>query len=149
MSTCNGITASGRRCTRKSNGREFCYQHAEGNRFNQLKPDECPVCCESLENQRTRLECGHWIHIECIIRSAKEECPLCRCKLTLPRRARQRIQELTRQREEERIEEEHEELMMGEFNDEPLYYLIYEIIEVIMDRESDHFGPDTRADTGT
>lgn len=47
---------------------------------------ECPVCYISIEDYILPLEpCGHRIHTECIIKSGKAKCPLCResiCNLT-------------------------------------------------------------------
>ncbi len=45
------------------------------------KSSECPVCFESLENQKKSLHCGHWVHAECIMKQVKSECPLCRAKI--------------------------------------------------------------------
>jgi hypothetical protein len=42
------------------------------------KPSECPICYESLENEKTPLNCGHWIHINCVKKHFRPECPLCR-----------------------------------------------------------------------
>lgn len=45
------------------------------------KPPDCPVCFESLENQKIPLQCGHWIHDNCISISIKHgmwQCPICR-----------------------------------------------------------------------
>ena len=37
-------------------------------RFIQGKPEECPICYESLKKkQQKALECGHWSHFECLI----------------------------------------------------------------------------------
>jgi hypothetical protein len=46
------------------------------------KPCECPVCFESL-NEDKALSCGHWVHKNCIIRSKKDTCPLCRKQVEL------------------------------------------------------------------
>ena len=34
-----------------------------------------------LETEETPLECGHWIHRECLVKSVKHTCPLCREKM--------------------------------------------------------------------
>ena len=36
---------------------------------------ECPVCTENINSS---LNCGHFVHKECIIKSGKNECPICR-----------------------------------------------------------------------
>jgi hypothetical protein len=46
-----------------------------------MNPDsnyiECCVCTENIY-KKTKLICGHHIHKECIIKSGKNECPICR-----------------------------------------------------------------------
>ncbi len=45
------------------------------------KPDSCIICTEnSILN---RFECGHWLHIECLKKQFKPECPLCRMPLNI------------------------------------------------------------------
>ena len=52
------------------------------------KPSECPVCYEPLETDKA-LSCGHWVHKSCIIKSKKDNCPMCRQKVKLTRRERE------------------------------------------------------------
>lgn len=52
------------------------------------KPSECPVCYEALETDKA-LSCGHWVHKSCIIKSKKDNCPMCRQKIKLTRRERE------------------------------------------------------------
>jgi len=49
------------------------------------KPDNCCVCFESLNKTNQSLECGHWVHIECIKqqRDVVAKCPLCRQVLNI------------------------------------------------------------------
>lgn len=49
------------------------------------KPSECPVCYEPLETDKA-LSCGHWVHKSCIIKSKKDNCPMCRQKVRLSRK---------------------------------------------------------------
>lgn len=60
--------------------------------FNQcakeLKKEEknnskCPVCKGSCASQRSSLECGHWVHIQCVVRSGCNCCPVCNTKVKL------------------------------------------------------------------
>lgn len=44
------------------------------------KPDECIICYEKL-NEEHPLECGHWLHISCVEKHFKPECPICRAPL--------------------------------------------------------------------
>lgn len=50
--------------------------------FKQDKPDECIICTDQM-NENTPLECGHWIHTECVKKHFKPECPLCRTSLNI------------------------------------------------------------------
>ena len=45
------------------------------------KPENCPVCFEEL-NDTDFIECGHWVHMECIKKSNTNKCPICRHKLS-------------------------------------------------------------------
>ena len=54
------------------------------------KPSECPVCYEPLETDKA-LSCGHWVHKSCIIKSKKDNCPMCRQKVKLTRREREEM----------------------------------------------------------
>ena len=47
------------------------------------KPDVCIVCVESVKKMKTPLDCGHWIHLECVVASGKQECPLCKKKVEI------------------------------------------------------------------
>ena len=49
----------------------------------QEKPDECPVCLDEFDDEEEPLECGHWIHIECIKKSRRNRCPMCRKHLNI------------------------------------------------------------------
>jgi hypothetical protein len=108
VNTCKGFTLDGKQCHRKTKG-NFCYQHRVN--FMQEKPLECIICLESISTQKRALECGHWIHKRCIIKSAKAECPLCRTPLHLGLRARQQINKLATLRAREQFEDEERELI--------------------------------------
>lgn len=62
--------------------------------FQEEKPQDCPVCFESLANENKTLSCGHWVHKECVIKSKKDCCPLCRQTVELSIEEQYRIQEL-------------------------------------------------------
>lgn len=47
------------------------------------KPDECIVCLENVDKMHKPLECGHWIHTDCIVKSGKNNCPICRAPVKL------------------------------------------------------------------
>jgi hypothetical protein len=111
---CQGITLSGVPCHRKVKNQQYCYQHRQDpysvKKHRETKPSKCIICYESLANQRNALECGHWIHIKCIINSAKAVCPICRTKLTVGKRAMKCIEKLAKTRETEYLQEEEDEL---------------------------------------
>lgn len=44
--------------------------------------EDCVICYEKLENV-SPLSCGHIIHISCVKKHFKPECPLCRTKLNI------------------------------------------------------------------
>lgn len=43
--------------------------------------NDCTVCANECTN---KLHCGHLIHYECIAKSGKKECPICRKNVNLP-----------------------------------------------------------------
>ncbi len=47
------------------------------------KPDNCPSCYEVLSCEVKPLVCGHWVHVECLKKQCKAECPICRRKLNI------------------------------------------------------------------
>lgn len=53
------------------------------NNFIEEKPEYCPVCIEKFENKIKPLSCGHFIHKNCVIRSGKTNCPLCKKEVKL------------------------------------------------------------------
>lgn len=46
------------------------------------KPETCILCCESM-NEKKPLECGHWLHLKCVEKHFKPECPICRKHLDI------------------------------------------------------------------
>jgi hypothetical protein len=50
--------------------------------FRQEKPEDCPICTEKIGDEDI-LECGHWIHISCVKKHFKPECPVCRKSLNI------------------------------------------------------------------
>lgn len=93
-----------RRCKnmRSAFSDRFCTRHlGMGKAYGQ--PDDCPVCMEALATEAA-LSCGHFVHRECIVRSGKNTCPICRKKVYLCPRDRRACHEQDRQfREAERV----------------------------------------------
>ena len=83
---CQIKTKSGNRCCNKiAFNQNYCTRHIT--LFKHPKPEECIICCDSLQNTDRPLSCGHWIHKKCILKW-KDECPICRRKLILTRKER-------------------------------------------------------------
>lgn len=120
---CRGITSRGEPCKRKTcNDNHLCNYH-QGKPL-QDKPDECPICLESLENMTKPLECGHWIHIDCVAKSMKPECPVCRKVIKLPKKILKTIDENERST---RREWEAEDSSARELALENIYINIYDM----------------------
>jgi hypothetical protein len=59
----------------------YCFKHK--NNFKYPKPKNCPVCLCSIHQTPQPLECGHWVHKSCIIKSGHSKCPICRYELNI------------------------------------------------------------------
>ena len=46
------------------------------------KPTECIICYSPLQEEPP-LKCGHWMHMECVKKHFKPECPVCRHPLEI------------------------------------------------------------------
>jgi len=86
---CSAITRRGERCkNRVKNNRGLCRVHTKieipkPKKVSITKPAECPVCFLSLEEEKEPLACGHWVHLECVKKHFRPECPVCRQKLNI------------------------------------------------------------------
>jgi hypothetical protein len=106
---CAARTRNGRRCLHKpTNGSEFCNQHLPKNissrkifceekekkdeklqeknvaKKSYEKPESCPVCFEDFDEVTKPIEpCGHWVHMECIVKWGEGICPVCRKKVNM------------------------------------------------------------------
>lgn len=85
--TCAHYIKQRKRCCKLSvfPNYNFCARHIHNQKPLQIidKPDECPVCMEYLKHDEQSLTCGHWVHRDCIIKSGKGQCPVCRFELYL------------------------------------------------------------------
>lgn len=72
-----------RRCNHSvTDGYSECYQHRK---FKYPRPSECPICFFHFPKYYVPLSpCQHWVCPDCIIRSGKEQCPLCRTQIKIP-----------------------------------------------------------------
>ena len=99
-------------------------------KFQSEKPQDCPVCFESLDNENKTLSCGHWVHKECVIKSKKDCCPLCRQTVELTLEEQYRIQELQYQ---EQRDEAPRIALNQEFN-----RVISRYIQTFIDEDSEY-----------
>jgi hypothetical protein len=56
-------------------GDQYCSDHVCIIRFD--KPDNCPICLDSMNNITLPLNCGHWLHRKCLV-NWSDVCPVCR-----------------------------------------------------------------------
>ena len=79
---CSGMKITDKyiiKCKNISNDK-YCSYHKYKYRLD--KPDECPICMEFISfNYETPLECGHWIHKNCLIPTNLHKCPLCQTNM--------------------------------------------------------------------
>jgi len=62
MTRCKGIAKNGNRCRASASINGYCRWHSN--------VQECAVCYEPFANGDTALPCSHWIHRECVQKSA-------------------------------------------------------------------------------
>jgi hypothetical protein len=86
---CLGITNKGKRCNKKTlNG--YCKYHIS----QKDPPDECCVCTDPVQKDKKILcECNSSVHRECIVKSGKSECPVCRRTVVLKVSEKKRMKE--------------------------------------------------------
>ena len=80
---CNALAIYGNNLTRCQNhtSQEYCETHMH--RYRLEIPDECIICCDTISREtETPLECGHWLHKQCIIPTNLHKCPICQNPLT-------------------------------------------------------------------
>ena len=86
---CISLTKKGARCknfVKYPGGTVLCHIHQKNHNIPLLKykkPDECPVCYYSMNKEKNPLTCGHWVHLKCVKRHFKPECPICRHPLKI------------------------------------------------------------------
>lgn len=70
----------------------YCAKHIGSQKpaYDFERPDECPVCCDEFGDTSRALVCGHWIHVDCIVKSGHMRCPICRTAVYLSTKDRRR-----------------------------------------------------------
>ena len=112
---CLGITLKNKKCTKKTK-HGYCRHHISQKKdillgkttqiidITSEEIEECCVCTDPIEK---KLECGHYIHMDCVIRSGKDLCPVCRTKLNLNISDRKKMHEYAEKYRKSSLEEEH------------------------------------------
>jgi len=76
---CCGLSINDVRLEKCENVSDKKYCSVHSHRYRLEKPDECPICMESVSDEtEIPLECGHLIHKECLIPTNIHICPMCR-----------------------------------------------------------------------
>jgi hypothetical protein len=68
------------------------------------KPDDCLICCEKLIENCPLFPCYHWVCKNCIIKSGKEECPVCRQLVILSKQDIKSLNKEKKKLEKEKIQ---------------------------------------------
>ena len=96
-------------CKCVANQRDMCRKHCKKYPFD--KPEECPVCLDTLKDEKyPLLECGHWVHHDCVINSGKAECPCCRAQVKLNKTQQSKLKKIHNKFKRDKEEEERREI---------------------------------------
>jgi hypothetical protein len=73
------------------------------------KSDECPICLEKFNiNEIPLIPCNHWICQDCVIKTGKNECPICRTTVEFDGKNKQKMAKSIKKRDKElKIEQEN------------------------------------------
>lgn len=111
MRQCQGITKKHQQCKKRIVGCHdthcFCSLHKSTQR-RVYEKEACPVCFEN--NVKHILDCGHWVHKECIILSGKAECPICRTMVSMTKLDMKKLNKRKRQLDQQQLEEDEIEI---------------------------------------
>ena len=61
MVRCKGITRNGNRCKATATSNNYCRWHMQ---------NKCAVCYTKFKSGESALNCGHWVHRECVQKAA-------------------------------------------------------------------------------
>jgi hypothetical protein len=93
-----------RMCKNKLYTSKKCKLHLNKNVFD--KPNKCIVCYNKISINDRPFSCGHWVHIDCIYKSCKQECPICRQYIYMNKRELSTLNEYIKIRQYEKNQEE-------------------------------------------
>lgn len=133
-------------CRKKVKEGDMCTYHKNIIKKNSTyKEESCCVCLENFENNFIPLkECKHYVHIECVINSGKDQCPICRVKIKLNRSQKmelKKVQTKNRIEEEERYRQElirEEERFRQEYIDEEEFDE-RDLLDLILQEEEEYY----------
>lgn len=78
-----------------------CTQHLCKNVYE--IPTKCIVCYEKFTTKDYPFGCGHWVHIECIYKSCKQICPICRKYIKFSPHIQSRFNKYSQEQERKKI----------------------------------------------
>ena len=70
MTKFKGKTQAGERCRDNATYQGYCRWHIPEPNTEKVLNTECIVCCEPFSNGESSLPCGHWVHSNCVQKSA-------------------------------------------------------------------------------
>ena len=111
ISTCEFVG-----CSNTINEGFACQDHISI--YNKMeKPEDCPICMESMKDVRVPLSCGHWVHRGCQIQF-KDTCCVCRQTIVLTQAEQRSINQIAARRRAEIERENFEALVQAQQREE-------------------------------
>lgn len=103
---CSYVMKNNERCPlRSQNSSKYCSKHYS----TYERESECPVCMGKV--YKVLRPCEHWVCKDCIIKSGKPECPICRKHVTLSKKERDLLRKEAHINRKKKEEEERKELI--------------------------------------
>jgi hypothetical protein len=91
------------------------------------KETVCCICLEEFPEGFSPLKpCGHYIHTECVYKSGKELCPICRVVVELTQDEKEKVKIYQKELRDYQLEQERREILL-ELSNEYFYYNIQPI----------------------
>ena len=99
---------------------------------------DCPIC---LEHTDDTLECGHKIHLECVKKHFKPECPVCRkpLNITVSGKLENNDEELNAELIRTILERDEAVLSSQQLLNEFLQQHLYEMLYMLSDANNHNF----------
>jgi len=94
-------------CKNKTtNYHNLCKKHCGKKKYDK---EDCAICIENCPVNP--ISCGHWIHFDCIVKSEKKECPICKESLTF---TKEQCKIFNQYRREQTLKRQHERIQQQE-----------------------------------